>query len=84
MSALSNQLALVGLQRLGSIVREVNGLVGVSPPKLSAVTELADLACPYRAGRAGLPSERIVSLFPEKEGVVGRSVFSDGCTEASL
>jgi hypothetical protein len=84
LSALSSQVDLVGLHRLGSIVLDVKGLEGPSPPKLSAVTELVDLAWPYRAGLLGLPSERMVSWLPEKEGVVGLSVVSDGCTEASV
>lgn len=66
------------------MVLDVNGLDEPSPPKLSAVTELADLAWPYRAGRLGLPSERMVSRLPEKEGVTGLSVVSDGWTEASV
>ena len=75
----------MGLQRLGSIVLEVKGLDGPSVCWLSTVTELVDLAWPYKVGLFGLPPERRASLLIEWEGVVGRSVSGlDGCTNASL
>lgn len=64
------------------MVLEVRGLVGPSVPWLSAVIELVDLACPYRTGRLGLPSDRILSVY--RDAVVGLSVDSEGCNVASL
>lgn len=64
------------------MVLEVYGLDDPSAPWLSPVTELVDLAWPYGVCRLGLASERSFSLF--REGVLGLSFDSGGCTVASL
>ena len=66
--ALSNQVDLVGLHLLGSIVLEL-GVVGreVASPEVSTLTVLLDLACIANGGLG------MLSLLFEPGGVAGRS-----------
>lgn len=72
--ALSSQVDLVGLQRLGSIVLETTGLVAGSELESLFSKALADLVWSASCGLPGLHSGRMVSLPLETGGVAGRSL----------
>ena len=71
--ALSSQVDLVGLQRLGSIVLETTGLVGGSELVSLFSKALAGLVWSSSCGLPGLPSGRVAPM-PETGGVAGRSL----------
>lgn len=73
-NALSNQLALVGLQRLASIVLEDKGVPGLEPAFWSSQPNaLEDLACRDVGFLVGLSSFRVGLPLDGAGGVAGRS-----------